>query len=315
MKKEKKEQEKIVRSEEIKRLKNLKKAEIASKLNLIEKLSGTTPVIPTESFERDFDPNEHDQIMAQMFDENYYEAEDQPDLDPAEIEKVQENDVDVLRIEQTVEIPTAVKEGTLQGTWWICDGCDEGIKENCWRFDCQECPNYTLCETCRSKVVHDHRLKRFKVPLGCAPPSNVVKILCDECNKDITREIRFDCGVCEDFSVCEQCMESTKHPHKLKSVQDLWKELEALDYEDMVAGIPCRFKYRDVRARDYGLTVNEILEWEDKKLNKLVSMKKLAPYREDDEVRVTNRKKKFIEKSQDKKKKPQKASREDTYKV
>jgi protein KRI1 len=267
-----------------------------------------------ETFEKDFDPAEYDKEMSQMFNDSYYQVEDRPMVDPDDIEKVQENDVDVLRIEQTAEIPASLKEGT-QGTWWLCDGCEEGIPENRWRFDCLECPNFTLCEACRAKVVHEHRLKRLKVPLGCAPPSNVVKVLCDDCGKDISREMQFDCTQCDDFSVCEQCLESTSHPHQLKSVQDLWKELEALDYEDMVAGVPCRFKYRQVRPRDYGLTTDEIFEWEDKKLNKLVSLKKIAPYREDDEVKVTKKKKKFVEKSKEKKKKDKKITREESYKT
>lgn len=315
-KKERKNLEKVRKGEEIKRLKNLKKEEIASKIQLIEKFSGTKPIMPEEDFDKDFDPNEHDEIMQSMFDEDYYGAEDEnPEIDPEEIEKVQENDVDILRIEKTEDLPLAMKEGGA-GTWWLCDGCGEGIAENRWRFDCTQCPNYTLCESCRTSVIHEHRLKKFKVPLGCAPPANIVKICCDGCNKDITSEIRYDCSVCADFSYCEECYHESKHPHKLKSVQDLIKELEALDYEDLVAGIPCKFKYRQVRPADYGLTEDEILAWEDKKLNKLVSLKKLAPYREDvHDGHVSKKKKKFVEKSQAHKVKRTKADREDSYKI
>ena len=284
-------------------------------MTLIEKFSGVASTIRPETFEEDFDPAEYDQQMENMFDDKYYEEADNPEIDEEDIERVQENDVDVLRIEKTVEIPPPLREGTVEGTWWCCDGCSNGILENHWRFDCQECPNFTLCEGCRGKVIHGHRLKKLKVPLGCAPPQKIIKILCDDCNKDITRDLRYDCEKCEDFTLCEQCFQDTKHPHKLKSVQDLIKELEALDYEDFVAGVPCRFKYRQVKPRDYGLTVDEILEWEDQKLNKLVSLKKIAPYREDDEVKVTKRKKKFIEKSQSKKNnKHEKATRLDSYK-
>lgn len=64
-----------------------------------------------------------------------------------------------------------------------------------------------------------------------------------------------------------------------KVVADMLDELYQLDYEDIVAGIPCRFKYRKVEAEDYGLSADDILEAEDAELNQYVSLKKLAPYR------------------------------------
>jgi protein KRI1 len=270
--------------------------------------------LESDVFEKDFDPNEHDEDMKKMFGDEYYNQEDNnPEVN--DIEKIQENDIDIIRIEKTEDLPIGIKEGAT-GTWWMCDGCKQGIPENNWRFDCTECENYTLCESCRTTVVHDHRLKRFRVPLGCAPPSEIVSVMCDGCRKDITSELRFDCNVCEDYSLCENCNENVEHPHKLKSVQDLWEELEALDYEDNISGLPCKFKYRHVKPQDYGLTEDEIFNWDDSKLNKLVSLKKLAPYRDEEEnFKISNKKKKFVEKSKDKKNKYQKSSREDSYKI
>ena len=58
------------------------------------------------------------------------------------------------------------------------------------------------------------------------------------------------------------------------------EEYYALDCEDFVAGLPCRFKYKTVTPNMYGLKPEEILTLSDKALNQVVSLKKLAPYRE-----------------------------------
>jgi protein KRI1 len=74
-------------------------------------------------------------------------------------------------------------------------------------------------------------------------------------------------------------------------------ELYKLDYEDIVAGIPCRFKYTTVEAEDYGLTIDDILDAKDNELNKYVGLKKIsASYREarradEQEVKLSRKRK------------------------
>ncbi|KAL7579922.1 hypothetical protein ACA910_004923 [Epithemia clementina (nom. ined.)] len=65
--------------------------------------------------------------------------------------------------------------------------------------------------------------------------------------------------------------------------QKVEDELYKLDYEDIVAGIPTRFKYRQVEPNNYGLSAHEILLARDSTLRQYVSLKKMAPYREDGE--------------------------------
>ena len=47
----------------------------------------------------------------------------------------------------------------------------------------------------------------------------------------------------------------------------LMEEYERLDAEDHVAGVACRFRYREVPAEDYGLRTEDLLLLPDKELN------------------------------------------------
>ena len=58
-------------------------------------------------------------------------------------------------------------------------------------------------------------------------------------------------------------------------------EYYALDAEDTIGDVKCRFKYRSVPASTYGLATEEILTLPDKDLNAIVGLKRLAPYRDD----------------------------------
>ncbi|KAL3922281.1 MAG: hypothetical protein SGILL_002287 [Bacillariaceae sp.] len=91
----------------------------------------------------------------------------------------------------------------------------------------------------------------------------------------------------------EDFYDPSQHPEtpletklKLKMQDELYK----LDYEDIVAGMPTRFKYRTVEPNDYGLTTQEILFARDSTLKQFVSLKKMAPYNEQGEFQVGGKK-------------------------
>eukprot|EP00606_Chrysophyceae_sp_TOSAG23-5_P000771 GSChrysophyteH2.ASY1.ANO1.1347.1 assembled CDS len=65
-----------------------------------------------------------------------------------------------------------------------------------------------------------------------------------------------------------------------KLAGDMLEELYALDYEDTIGDIKCRFKYKNVEADSYGLNASEIILADDSELNKYVGLRKLSAYAE-----------------------------------
>jgi protein KRI1 len=92
----------------------------------------------------------------------------------------------------------------------------------------------------------------------------------------------------EDGDMIEGGEEETELEKKLKT--KMQEELYKLDYEDIVAGMPTRFKYRQVEKNNYGLSTQEILMARDTSLKQFVSLKKMAPYNEGDEYHVDSKK-------------------------
>ncbi|EJW76367.1 Krr1 family protein [Wuchereria bancrofti] len=69
-----------------------------------------------------------------------------------------------------------------------------------------------------------------------------------------------------------------------KSFEEYFNEYYALEYEDIIAdGLITKFKYRSVPANDFGITIDELLNADDRQLNAWASLKKATAYRSEAE--------------------------------
>ncbi|KZV91710.1 hypothetical protein EXIGLDRAFT_836921 [Exidia glandulosa HHB12029] len=64
-----------------------------------------------------------------------------------------------------------------------------------------------------------------------------------------------------------------------RKLQEYMDTLDEMEFNDIVGGMPTRFKYTSVASDQFGLTPAEILMATDQELNQYVSVKRYAPYR------------------------------------
>lgn len=87
--------------------------------------------------------------------------------------------------------------------------------ENEFRFDCEECLDYTVCLKCHAEQQHpDHKMKKLRVPQGCSPPDQAtIKglladfIHCHGCNIKLSSsgDSYFRYKKKEGLVMCEDC--------------------------------------------------------------------------------------------------------------
>lgn len=233
--------DKAVKAEELKRLKNLKQQEIMGKLEQIKAICGSSGFsMKPQELTKDFDPQEYDRKMAEMFNDDYYAEDDNKDDDALYKEIMGE------------ELEEMVRD----------------IKPQ----------KYRKQELEKEKKYTAKQLKRMK--------QNQKK------NEQAAEYYDGDGGEEADPNAPNWALADGEDPlqaaERVKAELDQKiKDLYNLDYEDIIGGdIACRFKYQTVPKATFGLGIEDVLMTDDKELNQMVSIKKLAPYREDvrDEV-------------------------------
>lgn len=83
----------------------------------------------------------------------------------------------------------------------ICDNCSVKIPFPGSRFKCNTCPDFDLCEKCKTlgNVHTEHTFAEIKDPRSPVHPA-----FCDGCNNIIVGD-RFKCNTCPDFDLCQAC--------------------------------------------------------------------------------------------------------------
>ncbi|CAK8676043.1 unnamed protein product [Clavelina lepadiformis] len=66
-----------------------------------------------------------------------------------------------------------------------------------------------------------------------------------------------------------------------KPIEQHMEEYHAMNFEDVLGDMPCRFKYRSVPANDYGLSTADILLADNRTLNSWCSLKRVVQHRSD----------------------------------
>lgn len=231
--KQRKEAEEARKREELKRLKSLKRKEIMEKIEKLKQVTGNDVVgFKDEDFEGDFDPEQHDKRMRQLFDSEYYEGNDSkkpefPELDEElEIENwnTWTGRSDVTASQQSEHEPH-------------CEDPD-------FNMDC----DYDPANQLQSELIQASRGKK-KGKKG----SMFAQVVA-------TKKPVFDIRIHQTFD-------------------QYTDEYYKLDFEDIIGDLPCRFKYRNVIANSFGLSIDEILKADDRDLNRWCSLKKAVQHR------------------------------------
>ncbi|KAJ3601751.1 hypothetical protein NHX12_032718 [Muraenolepis orangiensis] len=194
-------------------------------LKKLQELTGNEQLaFSQDDLQGDFDPSKHDQLMQNVFGDEYYGEEDG--------EKPQFEDEDELEEHWNWDTWTgAGGEKDYDG------GEEEERKGAAQQPDCED-PDFVMDMGKKKRKSHFSEVINKNKPV-------------------------FD--------------------PKERSFEQYLDEYYKLDYEDIIDDLPCRFRYRQVLANDFGLTTDEILKAEEKDLNRWCSLKKTCMFRSDHE--------------------------------
>ncbi|MEW5312524.1 MAG: hypothetical protein WDW38_004154 [Sanguina aurantia] len=273
--------------EELKRMKNVKKEEISSRLRQLQGIAGkAAPDFSKmdDILDGDFDPDAWDKKMAAAFDDDYYDAEDDlaglmgdeegedglADPDAVEMaldadeEREEDADGDSGSDDGMEDGGTGVAVGSGSSSKEGPDGKQEASDGDGGDEDGGEGEESEEDEDAVTIIERPAKAEKQAEAVGW----KALKRKMDEVDAAEAEPKR-----------------ATGDPAVLArqraELQRMLQEYYTLDYEDNVGGIKTRFRYKQVAQSNFGLSVDDILKFSDKELNTVAGLKRLAPYRED----------------------------------
>ena len=274
-----KEEEKKKFKEELKTKKIKQAEEIKQKINKLEKIAGTEKIGELlEEFEnKDFNMDEFDQKMNEIFNKEYYNKE----LDDEEIEKFDAKQEKHLQLEEKEDNNEEKGENNDEyennedELWFYCDSCKKPLKEGKIKYECKTCEDYTLCKKCFKKIGHEHQMKKDIVPNGCAPPENADELIenvenevennilkCSRCHNIIVENKYYICNEdsCKDLHFCKTCRGLGQHIHEHKLTKFIIKEKEESENEENKKSK--KEKLQDLIDEKANYTIDDVIDGE-----------------------------------------------------
>lgn len=265
--KERKAAERKAKEEKLRRLKNAKREELEQKMKQVKSVLGAKSA--KEANTADADADDANQKDNDMEEEHPFKNGEAP-MDEAAIMKLLEGDYDPEKFEKSMQEAFGDDFYEKEDEEWKTD---EDVRKTL-----QKDGDVTMVD--HGDDVEGAGDEEGEEPYGGDDYYYDGQGEAGEGNYDEGGEEGYD-----------QEEDNGNESHLEKKVRaKLTDKLYELDYEDIVAGMPTRFKYREVEANDYGLSTQEILLARDQTLKQFVSLKKMAPYNEGEEYHVSSRK-------------------------
>ena len=270
-------EEKNKKKEEIKNEKLKKAEEIKKKIDKLEKIAGTEKIGELlEEFEnKDFNMDEFDQKMNDIFNKEYYNQElNEDELDT--LNKRQEKHLDLSDEENKSENNNENNnDDNEENLWFYCDSCKKALKEGKIKYECKTCEDYTLCKKCYKAKGHEHQMKKDIVPAGCTPPENADELInlkenefeenilkCSRCNKIIVENKYYICNEdsCKNLKFCKDCRGIGKSIHEHKLIKYIIPNEENNDENDINNKKTKREKLEELIDQKANYNIDDIID-------------------------------------------------------
>lgn len=287
-------QEKEKKRKELDKMRDLKRKSIVDRLKTLKEATGSSAVnFDQLDLNADFDPDEHDKLMAQAFNDDYYGEDGDYEKDDGE-KPVWEDDIDIsdiLREQEQYEEITNPKSAKAKkadkgknkvkepkASAFVDENGERIVMDADYVEDANDYNGGDEQSTKKLSKAEKKKLKkREKAKARKADENNEededMIVDADEMDAEIANT------KVDKNAVKGEDLTQLSHQERKKKMEEMMNDYYGLEYEDMIGDQPTRFKYTEVAKTDYGLTPVEILLADDAELNKVVSLKNFQPYR------------------------------------